>query len=315
MKKKIILTESDLIKIVNKVLSEQKQFLSKLFGGNVDDIIKYFADDASKSLDDVFAKLYSNSRNIITSPKGTFIKSASGSEVPMDTVKEAILLVGQGKLSPEQVLQYIPRQLADGTEFRSVIQKAMSNKAPNKTSLGNVQNKLQVSQATTKFGEGIRDFNTFVPTSRAVGNLSGWKFHVYSDTFDDVLFLHERLTPIAKKYGAEMKIAGGELIDYLSSSSVQKGKGVTIYVPSNTIRSKQHVDLFSEIENAIQGYNKKGNISGDRMLTNNIGLRYEFSKPINSSIGVDDQQYRALYSKNTGGPYNVQGNPDLFDYK
>jgi len=311
MRKKIILTESDLIKVVNKVLSEQKQFLSKLFGGSVDDIIKYFGDDASKSLDDVFAKLYSNSKNIVTSPKGTFIKSASGTEVPMDTVKEAILLVGQGKLSPEQVLQYIPRQLADGTEFRSAIQKAMSNK----TSLSNVQNKLQLSQATIKFGEDIRNFNTWIPTSKHVGNLSGWKFHVYSDTFDDVLFLHEKLTPIAKKYGAEMKIAGGELIDYLSSSSLQKGKGVTIYVPSDTVRNKKQVELFSEIENAIQGYNKKGNISGDRMLTNNIGLRYEFSKPINSSIGVDDQQYRALYSKNSGGPYNLQGNPDLFDYK
>jgi len=48
------------------------------------------------------------------------------------------------------------------------------------------------------------------------------------------------------------------------------------------------------------------------MITNNIGYRYELSRPINIKIGVDDSQYRALYSSNQGGPHNIPNNPDLF---
>jgi len=150
MRKKIILTESDLIKIVNKVLSEQNQYLSRLFGNSVDDIIKMFGDDAAKSLDDVFAKLYSKPGNLVNTSKGLSIKSASGLGIPVEDVKEIISLVGQGKLQADEVLKYFPRYLADGTEFRSVLQQVMSNKGNQTVSQAVSKGVAQLSQFERK---------------------------------------------------------------------------------------------------------------------------------------------------------------------
>ena len=147
MKKKIILSESDLVKLVRNVISEQRQYLSRLFGNSVDDIIKMFGDDAAKSLDDVFAKLYSKQGNLVNTSKGLSIKSASGSEIPVEDVKDIISLVGQGKLQADEVLKYFPRYLADGTEFRSVLQQAMLKKG-----------KPTVSQAVS---QGIKQLSEF----------------------------------------------------------------------------------------------------------------------------------------------------------
>jgi hypothetical protein len=106
-----------------------------------------FGDDAAKSLDDVFAKLYSKQGNLVNTSKGLSIKSASGSEIPVEDVKDIISLVGQGKLQADEVLKYFPRYLADGTEFRSVLQQAMLKKG-----------KPTVSQAVS---QGIKQLSEF----------------------------------------------------------------------------------------------------------------------------------------------------------
>jgi hypothetical protein len=134
---KLIITEEEKKLILNKyaqnpLLNEQKQFLAKLFGSSVDDIFKGFGDDAIKSLDDLFAKVFTKSGNLISRGTQQFIKSASGTEIPMVTVQEAIELVGQGKLKPDQILKYLPRNLADGTEFRNVVQQALESKGTQK---------------------------------------------------------------------------------------------------------------------------------------------------------------------------------------
>jgi thymidine kinase len=60
------------------------------------------------------------------------------------------------------------------------------------------------------------------------------------------------------------------------------------------------------------GYKKTGKISGDNMITDNIGYRYELSKPIDPNRGVNMDEYQALYKSNDGGSYNIDRNPDLF---
>jgi hypothetical protein len=147
MKKKIILSESDLVKLVRNVISEQRQYLSRLFGNSVDDIIKMFGDDAAKSLDDVFAKLYSKQGNLANKPEGLSILSAKGSYITVEDTKYLISLVGQGKYTADEVLNYFPRYLADGTEFRSVLQQAMLKKG-----------KPTVSQAVS---QGIKQLSEF----------------------------------------------------------------------------------------------------------------------------------------------------------
>ena len=68
--KKFILTEDDKKHILglynSKIILSEQSWLSKFFGGTVDDIVRNYGDDAARTLDDVFAKIYSKSSNIIS---------------------------------------------------------------------------------------------------------------------------------------------------------------------------------------------------------------------------------------------------------
>lgn len=128
MKKKIILSESELVKLVRKVISEQTQFLAKLLGSNFDDIMKSYGDDVARSLDDVLGKAFSKPGNVVTKGGEQFLKSASGAEISVNIIKGGLDQVAKGKLSPEDVLKFLPRQLADGTDFRIVFQNAFDKR-------------------------------------------------------------------------------------------------------------------------------------------------------------------------------------------
>jgi hypothetical protein len=136
MKKKITLSESDLVKLVRKVISEQKQHLAKLFGGNVDDIIKSYGDDVAKSLDDVLGKVFSKPGNIVTKGGEQYLKSASGAEIHLNIIKGGLDQVAKGKLQPDDVLKFLPRNLADGTEFRLIFQNAFNKRIASMNAVG-----------------------------------------------------------------------------------------------------------------------------------------------------------------------------------
>lgn len=144
------------------------------------------------------------------------------------------------------------------------------------------------------------------------GNYSGWKFHVYADTVDEAAFLYEKLLPVVNQYDAGMKVASSQMLDGLAKNVLQKGKGVTIYIPASVVAKNSQRQFLKDVQSAVKDYGKSGQISGDRMITDNIGYRYELLKPINSAKGVDINQYGALYLKNQGGPHNIKGNPDIF---
>jgi Asp-tRNA(Asn)/Glu-tRNA(Gln) amidotransferase B subunit len=149
--RKFILTEDDknyILGLYNSKVILSEGGLSKFFGGTVDDIIKNYGDDAVRTLDDVFAKIYSKASNIVSKAEGTFIVSASGAEVPITTIQSLIKLVGEGKIQANQVLNYLPRNLADGTEFRSVLQQAMEKKGVQNIAK---QAGKQLSQFESKF--------------------------------------------------------------------------------------------------------------------------------------------------------------------
>jgi hypothetical protein len=173
-------------------------------------------------------------------------------------------------------------------------------------------NRLPIGSVGQSFKEMASEIGGWIQPKNIVGNMSGWKFHVYADNLDEVAFLYEKLLPVVNKHGAGMKLASSQVLDILSQNAVQKGKGVTLYIPSNVVAKNTQKDFLSDIQSAINGYKKSGQISGDEMITNNIGYRYELSKPIDASKGVNMDEYRALYKSNEGGPHNIQGNPDLF---
>ena len=149
--RKFILTEDDknyILGLYNSKVILSEGGLSKFFGGTVDDIIRNYGDDAVRTLDDAFAKIYSKAGNIVSKAEGTFIISASGAEVPTTTIQSLIKLVGEGKVQPNQVLNYLPRRLADGTEFRSILQQAFEKKGVQNIAK---QAGKQLSQFESKF--------------------------------------------------------------------------------------------------------------------------------------------------------------------
>jgi len=149
--RKFILTEDDknyILGLYNSKVILSEGGLSKFFGGTVDDIIKNYGDDAVRTLDDVFAKIYSKASNIVSKAEGAFIVSASGAEVPITTIQSVIRLVGEGKIQANQVLNYLPRKLADGTEFRSVLEQAFEKKGVQNIAQ---QAGKQLSQFESKF--------------------------------------------------------------------------------------------------------------------------------------------------------------------
>jgi hypothetical protein len=181
-----------------------------------------------------------------------------------------------------------------------------------------VEQPYKIGETGLNFKRLATNNNNWVQILDVSGNMSGWKFHVFCDNFNDAVFLADRLTPVLKKWGAGFKL-GGELQfgRFLGSkNNVQYAKGATIYIPPKIIANGQQKNFLSEIQNAIGEYKGSGSISGDMMITKNIGYRYELGQPIDPTKGVDMGTYSSLYKGNAeGSQYNIPGNKDIFTGK
>lgn len=304
--KKLIITEDEKKQILEKYSEVPILFLKKIFGKFVNNIVKNFSDDAIKNLDTLMKKVFSNEMNFFEKEGRLYIKSLNPDTPPIkvDDLNLWIDAVITGRVSPEKVLAVLPSNLADGrTEFRKPMGEFF---------------RMRVKPKTLPIGELGKDFINLAKNSGwieplnvfAKGNHSGWKFHVYSTTLEDVAYLYEKVLPIVKKYDAGLKLAGGRNLEVLIGA--QEGKGVTIYLPSSVVSKNQQRQFLKEIQKAIEDYKTTGSISGDDMITNNIGYRYELSQPINSAKGVTESEYRKLYQTNRG-EYSVKGMRDLFE--
>lgn len=147
-------------------------------------------------------------------------------------------------------------------------------------------------------------------------SISGWKFHIFGEDLKDSVFLKEKLWPVAQKWGAEAKVGG---LYQTSAETFKKGQkqygkqGATIYIPPSVINSGRQKEMLSDIQNAINGYKKEGSISGDQMITPNIGYRYELLGPI-SKEGIDRKSYKAMYNSNEDATsYKPNDVEDLFN--
>lgn len=157
---------------------------------------------------------------------------------------------------------------------------------------------------------------------------SGWKFHIYGEDMYDSAFLYDRLEPVMKKWGAQAKVGvlqdfqpleyytkKGYSYDEALNMSKQFGKkGASIYIPAKVYRNNQQREFLSDIQSAIEGYEKKGGISGDKSISDNITYRYELDRPIDYGEGVKDRDtYHSMYAENrVGSKYKPDDVPDLF---
>jgi hypothetical protein len=87
-----------------------------------------FSDDAVKSLDDVFAKIIKNPKNIYVRGSEYYLKSASGMEIPVKDIQDMVSAVAQGKRDVASISKFLPRNLADGSEFRNIITSALETR-------------------------------------------------------------------------------------------------------------------------------------------------------------------------------------------
>jgi hypothetical protein len=131
MKKKIVLKEGELIKLIESIVKEHKKSLNeqgslaqftlrRFIGNSVDDLSRMFGDDALKRMESAVGKGIGNKANFVMKNGEAFILSKSGTQVPLETINAALKAVADGKYKMDDIVQYLPRQLADGTEFRSV---------------------------------------------------------------------------------------------------------------------------------------------------------------------------------------------------
>jgi hypothetical protein len=151
----------------NELMTEQK-WLKNLFGTSVDDLVKMFGDDAVRTFETVLSKALQNSRNFVARAGQNYLKSASGAEISMETIEKVTKLVSSGAKNADEVAQYLPSKLADGTEFRSVFQNSFKVKpkpvAPsanpkvttpvNSNIPSKAEYRAQVSQVNSKYGAG-----------------------------------------------------------------------------------------------------------------------------------------------------------------
>jgi hypothetical protein len=131
MNKKIILTKSKLFKLIETIVEKQSEgllneqggtysFVRHYIGNTVDDLFKMYGDDGMQKIESAMARGLGNRINYVVRNGETFILSKSGAEVPLKTLNAAMKAVADGKHTMEEIVKYLPRQLADGTEFRSV---------------------------------------------------------------------------------------------------------------------------------------------------------------------------------------------------
>ena len=192
------------------------------------------------------------------------------------------------------------------------ISKNVSSEADPQAYLKN----LSYDQLATKL-----DYNTgWVSNGISPKIMSGWKFHVFGEDLVDSVFLKEKLWPVTQKWNAGAKVGGIKHTDGVTYPSMQPGgvqygkQGATIYIPVDVINSGKQQEMLSDIQNAIAGYKKGGNISGDQAITPSIHYRYELLGPVPKE-GIDMKTYDVMYNKNSGGPYKPDDVEDLFTKK
>lgn len=91
-----------------------KSLINKLETSYGDDVARFFESAIGKSGKNIF----------IDAEKKVFLKSMSGTKVPLAKIEEAI----NAGMSVDELASYLPRELADGTEFRNVLVNKMKLK-------------------------------------------------------------------------------------------------------------------------------------------------------------------------------------------
>jgi hypothetical protein len=167
------------------------------------------------------------------------------------------------------------------------------------------------------------NYQKFGDCNQAARSYSGYKAHIYARTPEQVSHVMSVVGPLAHKHGWGGKYANDDLLDYLEEYSRnvnphQQGKGVTVYFPD--IRDNKHLDHINTLVDALHEANYRPGgqngtmIHGDTMVSDSVGVRYEFSHGLMDDFGnprnANDREYNELYVHNPYAEVGAAYKPD-----
>ena len=131
-----------------------------------------------KQLDDVFALIAKNEINFIKNAEGTFIKSSTGVHIPVSKLEKGLTAVIDGKLTVDEFIAMLPAKLADGTEVKTVVQKATAGNVSKNVSKNVSTNLVKYS---TKMHDAFLRFERSLTSNRTTKELWDFKFFNYKN--------------------------------------------------------------------------------------------------------------------------------------
>jgi hypothetical protein len=178
MKNKIINEDNLKIKkLVNKILKEHisnsqimteqsivPRILNKLLGSRiVQKLESSKGDDVIRELESLFVK---GERNLGMEAGQVAFKSATGSNIKMSQIQNGIELVLDGSHTPDEVAGMFPRNLVDGTDFRSQLLSLLKKQKPKtstastpwKNRLNNILNSKKTVTGSGRYFPTNEDF-------------------------------------------------------------------------------------------------------------------------------------------------------------
>jgi len=127
-----------------------------------------------KQLDDVFAAIAKNDINFIKNAEGTFIKYSTGVSIPVSKFEKGLTAVIDGKLTVDEFIAVLPTRLADGTEVKTLVQKATT---------GNISKNVSKNlvQYSTKMHDAFLRFERSLTHNQSTKELWDFKFFNYKN--------------------------------------------------------------------------------------------------------------------------------------
>ena len=309
---KLILTEQQY-----KLLLKEAQIpsVTDVLGKYKNAFIEKFGENAAGELQELIADIFGNEENYKEEDGTLFLISKSeGKLIPFEKIKEYLQFIANGTYSADRVINGFPRALQGDIIVRQRIAEILVEIPEEESS--------QDGYPLDSFGEKVKELidnsnNWIQMIYPEDGDISGWKFHIYTNTTDEVAYAAQQVYPIAKAFNAGLKLASKGNLQRMQNSQ-QQGKGVSIYISYDTIKNNKHFELYNQIKSAVSELNTNGSVSGDKNLSKNITYRYEFDIALptilngNYSKGATNTQYYAHYMSNSGNYNPAPDNPDIF---
>jgi hypothetical protein len=239
------------------LLKEQPlAWITKLFSKQA---VKKIESTIIKNMDQIYKAAQRNIlKQTVKGVEKNVIKSLSGHHIPADAIEKLTKLAAQGK-NPAQFYKYLPRQLADGTNFRAPLSAELDKLY--KEALENIKQTTKATSSTIT--------KTLKPKGSVYGDIgNGHK------TINEIIFVQD-----SKQYVTLVKTQNGVLRPFY----MRTGSGTRHWEEKGWAAAGQwvpyfgHIDLINKFNGKkINGWFIKPNtgrqgLAGDEVISKDLG--------------------------------------------